>query len=435
MNTRILPSFSPSPDISWKTGFTQKEKKVLVISAIAAAILLVIAPPIGIAFTATVSIGFGIYWVFKKHKINEQDNVATVPVDREPAAASLSSAPVIQPQVSFDDIIQEVVKSNKPDQLQSPPITNASLAGPWIAKEYAFDKAKIRINLEALFKMGEYKHLDERLLLGIRGDGDCTFRALYCGLLLKSSDLNQLYKKMLEIQSYVNTHSKNPKMLEQFNKSSSIMCEHMRALLQKCQKTNKPSAIPAGLQPTKPDRVKSSTIVESLANSAPELSKTPSNQALVSPMSEVDALSTPSHEAPAGIADKPFLEIFATIINPEFDRAFCQYLRALATNYTSIHQDSLPELSQTILTIESEGAQDYLEKKCSQSQPRDPKYFGNLVDADMVSNAFGQPLDWLKVEEKFTGPSAISTFAFNPPRVTSNRFYLLNRPGHTDLIL
>jgi hypothetical protein len=98
MNTRILPSFRPSPDISWKTGFTPKEKKVLVISAIAAAILLVTAPPIGIAFTATVLIGFGIYWVFKKHTINKEDNVtpataASATAAPAPAAESVTRVP------------------------------------------------------------------------------------------------------------------------------------------------------------------------------------------------------------------------------------------------------------------------------------------------------------------------------------------------------
>ncbi|WP_213105989.1 hypothetical protein [Candidatus Protochlamydia amoebophila] len=332
-------------------------------------------------------------------QLDDKALAATYPVMNVAIQSTVSPIPPPSPINSISETALEDLSHLLAEKWNISPLDNMSKEKreinrnkpfiDWINAEYKFPQACIRQNLEALIQEDK-PILKQALFLGIRGDGDCTSRVLCIGLMLQAILQN------------------NP--LEDFH----TFCQHLLRVLNWMQKETKKS------------------------NSALHLFIGQQiQQRFLSNFVKLSQIV--AHCTKENIKEK----ILACCQSETFNREMIVFLKAASALYLVTHRQILPEFCSHILLGEvfsySESGDElqYFQDKIRTDQPNNPALFGNLADAYAIGQLFQQSIAWIRVEEKSTGSSEHRPIIYFDQNVKPEQkpFYILNRPGHSDLLL
>lgn len=269
---------------------------------------------------------------------------------------------------TLDPIFQTANRQLTPVSFQEKSSINANeKLTSWVKRTYQ-PQAIIYQNLE---KAIEHFQLENAQLIGIRGDGNCTFRAIAVGLLTLAAQeekegIHALYTQIEEMKTSLKEKELAP-------------------------------------------------IKKALLKNLLALENSPDVQ---------DALSE------ALLAENaPLLE------------SFIAFLRAKASffhieHWASYDEDKRFQLQGLHELDDPSKVIDHLKEK-SYKDPKegDPRFFGNPADLEAISALFKVILSSIKIEETYLQPDFSSTFVEYGQKEFAKKLTLLNRPGHTDLIL
>ncbi|WP_068469217.1 hypothetical protein [Candidatus Protochlamydia phocaeensis] len=254
----------------------------------------------------------------------------------------------------------------------------------WIPAEYKFAQSPIRKNLEEL--LNDRPALKQALFLGIRGDGDCTSRALGIGLLLQQTALQP--SPLASLQAF---------------------CQQLQGIRSWLE-----------LEAQSQDNALTAQVRSQLQARLPQF------------FERIDQLLARC------TAINVQEEILACCQDEAFNRAFISFLKTAAALYVFTNRDKLPNSCSNTLLIESEGhgnEEAYLRDKVETDQPFNPALFGNLTDAYALSQLFNQSIHWIRIQRNSGSPEHRPIIAFNAKESPQSPLYILNRPGHSDLLL
>jgi hypothetical protein len=261
----------------------------------------------------------------------------------------------------------------------------------WISCEYK-PAAHIRKNLEALIKE-DRPELQQALFIGIRGDGDCTSRAIGIGLLLHAglqehpiNNLQKFYEKLQVIQTMIE---------QETQQSDNDLTKEIRLL--------QPRLI---------------AFVENIS-------------LLISSCTKANARE----------------KILLYCQQESFNQEMILFLKVASSLYLITHRQELPDNHAYILTNQ---IQDYCRKpdtdiadelvyfrdKIKMSASSNPTLHSTTADAYALNHLFDYPIYWLRVEREWSGRlEARPTIIFNSSNTDTPPLYILNRDGHCDLLL
>lgn len=249
----------------------------------------------------------------------------------------------------------------------------------WVHQEYKSPQALVRLNIEDVMKTIP---LNDAHFLGMRGNGDCTIRALGNGLFIRTmqseSEFKDFYRQIQTTNQQLldAVHAKNDQRL-------TGMIEHFEKVLEPFEKI----------------------------------------------LEEISQVCQSSEE--------PLERMIQLCLDKDFDQTMILYLRAASCLQTALlylplvgQEEACDETWFQYLLFQSEGdVMGHLYQKLNHN-PDNPLFFGNIVDAFAISHLFNQAITWITVEDRSRHHQVLE---FN---TTQNApIYLLNRAGHTDLIV
>jgi hypothetical protein len=336
-------------------------------------------------------------------------------------------------------------------------IKNDSAAvSTWFQNEY---KGEGHQKKNFLFLQEKHPEIEQGVFISIRGDGDCTFRAIGTGLLLQSlSDetnptilalLEQCKQKGEKLKREASSFAAITKRMQAEVDLLRREAQESEDLLQQepAKYRNTDDTLNDEGQPLKATLDEKRDIANILEAHLKKLQETEYQlkiqvqiEGLVTVANELSQFSTQFNDKKDA---KEVCQATLEMMQQEgFDKPWIQFLRKAAALNLILNMDKMEGLIKQLQNQEKVIAGeismiDLLLQRADARQPNEDHLQGSINEAHSLSMLFDQPLSWYRCEV-YHEPTdrMIHTFlAAGQESEHKKLFFVLNRPGHSDLIL
>jgi hypothetical protein len=436
-----------------------KKVEIVAITVIAAFVAWILAGPVVSILTAgIVFLSLWTYNMMKVTKTFEQPNIAiNHPIDSI-QATELTNIAINHPidsiqateltnQTFYETMLQPYLARAFADPDLRFISNKSNLLPKWIATEFKNNPNSItKKNID--FLCSTSSELNKGIFIAIRGDGDCTFRSFGAGLFLQAekkqglafAGLIQQFKRIQE------SFQKNANKIDRLI----VEIEDNIALLEKNAKTDKEKLQKSPhLYRMKDDRLNEKGIelkasVDDKINQAEtqrkilDSIKNPENRKKI--QRQIEELKNAGEELQRKCSSRKNSGSTIEMIGNDkvFDRALIVYLRKAAALNIIFNMDKIGNYLETTKLVEAVllgelSEFDLLIQRADALAPHDANLQGSVLEAFSLALLFEQPVKWYRTENHVLN---LQIQSFGPENLQSKKpLYILNRPGHSDLIV
>ncbi len=327
----------------------------------------------------------------------------------------------------------------------------------WFQKEYPLNQKSIQKS-NLLYLEETCPEIKQGLFVSIRGDGDCTIRSIGAGLILqalsqdsKSSlehlleqfkqisiqlekDASHLAIKIQELQISIDQKKKDIQQTE------NLLAQHSKHYRRENQTLNEEGQkLQASLDEKRGMVLILENHVKELQNHENQNQIQEQVIKLKSAYDNLSLLFNQSYKESHTVSElqKKIIELLEI---EKFDQHLIKFLRKASSLHILLNMDKMGLLVKQLsyqedVVLGTVTVFDLIMQRADARQPDQEYLQGSINDAWSLSLLFKQPISWYRCEVAFT-PDERTLYHFsNEERQQKKKFYILNRPGHSDLIL
>lgn len=329
---------------------------------------------------------------------------------------------------------------------------NSDFFSEWFQHEYKKEDSIQKSNL--LYLLDKCPEIKKGFFISIRGDGDCTIRSVGVGLLLQEiqgamrpSFFERCQQIAIELEKDANFTTQSEllsKKVEELKKEAGDCQLELDTHPERYRlPSNYLNEEGCDLKATLEEKL---TVADILDKHFAELKK-PDNQKVI--LDQIKKLKSTAadlnrlylSEIESVQESDPVKKMIEILLErDEFDALLISFLRNASALYTILHMEKLDLYvkqlnNQEQIILGELSLFDLLIQRANARQPNEEYLQGTVNDALSLAMLFHQPIVWYRCEVNFKPPHPIIHNFSGKNAFQSQPLYILNRPGHSDLIM